>query len=73
VIGWQAVAAQLLLNVSSLGDAPDGLLTADLSRLAPFQLNSGVTMTIDVAIAVRAAWPLVPAAVDAWRTNTRDA
>jgi hypothetical protein len=73
VIGWQTVATQLLLNVPSLGSARDGLLTASLSQIAPFDFGTGVTMAAGVAVAVTAAWLVVPAAVGAWRTKTRDA
>jgi ABC-type transport system involved in multi-copper enzyme maturation permease subunit len=73
VIGWQTLATQLLLNVPSLGSARDGLLTAAASQVAPFDLGTGVTMATGVAVAVLAAWLVVPAAVGAWRTQTRDA
>lgn len=71
--GWQVLATQLLLNVTSLGAARDGLLTAAASQLAPFDFGTGVTMATGVALAVLAGWLLVPAAVGAWRTQTRDA
>lgn len=73
VIGWQAVATQLLLSVGSLGSVRDGLLTAAAAQVAPFDLGVGVTMAAGVAIAVLAGWLLVPAVVGAWRTHTRDA
>lgn len=73
VIGWQTVATQLLLNVTSLGGARDGLLTAALSQIAPFDFTSGVTMATGVAVVVVTAWLVVPAALGAWRTSTRDA
>jgi hypothetical protein len=73
VIGWQAIVTEMLLGVSSLGSARDGLLTPALSQLAPFNINTGVTMASGVAVAVAIGWLLVPAAVGAWRTSTRDA
>jgi len=73
VIGWQTVATQLLLNITSLGDARDGLLTAALTQIAPFDFGTGVTMATGVAVAVVAAWLVIPAALGAWRTCTRDA
>ena len=45
-------------------------------RLAPSALFDGsptVTMSASVAIAVLAAWTVVPLAVGAWRTLTREA
>ena len=73
VIGWQAIVTEALLNVTSLGSIRDGLLTPALSQLAPFKIDTGVTMVGGVAVAVALAWLLVPAAVGAWRTQTRDA
>jgi hypothetical protein len=73
VIGWQTVATQLLLNIPSLGGARDGLLTAALSQIAPFDFTDGLTMTTTVAVVVVVAWLAVPAALGAWRTSTRDA
>jgi hypothetical protein len=72
-IGWQVLATGLLLNVTSLGAARDGLLTAAASQVAPFDFGIGVTMASGVAVAVLAGWLVVPAAVGAWRTSTRDA
>jgi hypothetical protein len=74
VIGWQTVATQLLLHVSSLGSARDWLLTAALGSTMPVPGDiAGITMASGIAIAVIAAWAIVPAAVGAWRTVTRDA
>lgn len=73
VIGWQTIATQILLNVTSLGSARDGLLTAAAGQLAPFDTGTGVTMAAGVAVAVLVGWLVVPAIVGAWRTQTRDA
>lgn len=73
VIGWQTVATQLLLNASSLGSARDGLLTASLGQLIPVHGGLGVEMATGVAVAVLAAWLVIPAAAGAWRTRTQDA
>jgi len=73
VIGWQTVATLTLLDATSLGSARDGLLTAAAGQLAPFNTGTGVTMATGVAIAVLLGWLLVPAALGAWRTQTRDA
>jgi ABC-type transport system involved in multi-copper enzyme maturation permease subunit len=73
VIGWQTVATLTLLDVSSLGSARDGLLTAAAGQLAPFDTGTGVRMATGVAVAVLVGWLVVPAALGAWRTRTRDA
>lgn len=70
--GWQVLATELLLNVTSLGSARDGLLTAAANQIAPFDFGT-VTMATGVAVAVLAGWLVVPAVVGAWRTQTRDA
>jgi hypothetical protein len=74
VIGWLTVASQLLINVSPLGSARDGLLAASLGQVSPistritdFQVETGV------AVAVLLAWLVVPMALGAWRTKTQDA
>jgi ABC-type transport system involved in multi-copper enzyme maturation permease subunit len=71
VIGWQTVATQLILNVTSLGAVRDLLPNSALGQLVPVGPNAGVTMATGVA--VLAGWALIPAAVAAWRTETRDA
>jgi ABC-type transport system involved in multi-copper enzyme maturation permease subunit len=74
VIGWQTVATQLILNVSSLGSVRDGLLNASLSQVYPFRgFADGVTMATAVAVAVLASWWTIPTALGAWRTRTQDA
>jgi hypothetical protein len=73
VFGWQVLATQLLLNVPSLGSVRDGLLTAAANQVAPFDFTEGLTMASGVAVAVLVAWLVVPTAVGAWRTSTRDA
>jgi ABC-2 family transporter protein len=73
LIGWQAVASQLLLNATSLGSVRDGLLTASLGQLMPVRGDVGVQMATGVAVAVLAAWLLIPALVGGWRTRTQDA
>ena len=73
VIGWQMVATELLLNVTSLGSVRDGLLTASLGQLMPVAGDFGVRVDTGVAILVLAAWLVVPAVGGAWRTCTRDA
>ena len=73
VIGWQTIATQLLLSVTSLGSARDGLLSAAVGQIAPFDVGVGVTMATGVAVAVAVGWLVVPAVLGAWKTVTRDA
>jgi ABC-type transport system involved in multi-copper enzyme maturation permease subunit len=74
VIGWQAIATNLLLNVGFLGSARDGLLTAALNQLTPVpDARETVTMSAGVAVVVLCGWLVVPAALGAWRTQTQDA
>jgi ABC-type transport system involved in multi-copper enzyme maturation permease subunit len=74
VIGWQAIATNILLNISFLGSARDGLLTAGLTQLTPVTGDhQPVTMATGVAIVVILCWLVVPTLVGAWRTQTEDA
>ena len=74
LIGWQTVATNLLLNVSSLGSARDGLLTPALVQLSPVSAaRESLTMATGVAVAVIIAWAAVAGLVGAWRTASRDA
>jgi hypothetical protein len=74
VIGWQAIATNLLLNVGFLGDTRDGLLTAALTQLTPITGDrQTVTMASGVAVIVLLGWLVVPTALGAWRTQTQDA
>lgn len=73
VIGWQLVATQIILSITSLGSVRDVLITPALGQLAPVHFDSGVTMATGVAVAVLAGWALLPALTGAWRTRARDA
>ena len=73
VIGWQAIVTEMLLSVTSLGSARDGLLNAALGQIVPAGSNAGVAMATGVAVAVLAGWAVVPAVAGAWRTRVRDA
>jgi hypothetical protein len=76
VLGWQIVAAPVLLEIGTLGSLREGLLGAASDRLAPAALFEGspkVSISIAAAALVVIAWTVVPLAVGAWRTCTRDA
>jgi hypothetical protein len=74
VIGWQTVATQLLINVTSLGSVRNVLLTPALGQLIPVGPNiAGITMATGTAVIVLIGWAVIPAALGAWRTRVRDA
>ena len=76
LLGWQLIAMPLLLQLGALGSLRVGLLEAAADRLEPARLFEGeatVPMSLAAAVAVIAAWAVIPLAVGAWRTCTRDA
>ena len=73
LIGWQMVASPLILTVTSLGSVRDVVLNSALGQVAPIGNDAGVTMTTAAALAVLAAWALIPAIAGGWRTRARDA
>jgi len=76
VLGWQIAAVPLLLHIKLLGSFRESLLGAATERLAPaalFDGNPTVPMSMTATVAVILAWAVVPLALGAWRTSTRDA
>jgi hypothetical protein len=76
VLGWQIIAVPVLLQIKALGSLREGLLGAATEHLAPAALFQGgptVPMSLSAAALVVVAWAVVPLAVGAWRTCTRDA
>ena len=76
VLGWQIVAAPILLQIKTLGSLREALPGAATERLEPAALLSGnptVAMSIAAAVVVIIAWTVLPLALGAWRTSTRDA
>jgi ABC-2 family transporter len=76
LLGWHLIAMPLLLPLEALGSLREGLLGAATDRLEPAALLEGgvtVPMSLAAAVAVIAAWTVVPLAAGAWRTCTRDA
>lgn len=76
LIGWELVLSPQLLDASSLGSARQVLLDGALVRIEPKPVPNGtphLSMPIVVVIAVMTLWPLLMAALGAWRTATRDA
>jgi ABC-type transport system involved in multi-copper enzyme maturation permease subunit len=78
VLGWMLGVEPLLAAISVLGSLRIGLLGAAFQRLTPTSplVESGgpeVAMSAGAAATTVALWALVPLAVGAWRTTTRDA
>lgn len=74
VIGWQTIVSQLLVRVTTLGSARDVLLTVGLAKLMPVPGDvGGIAIGEGTALGIIAAWAIIPAAVGAWRTVSRDA
>jgi hypothetical protein len=76
LLGWWLVATPVLMNLESLGSAREGLAVVALERLAPAALFEGdptVPMSSAAAVTVLLVWAVVPLALGAWRTCTRDA
>jgi hypothetical protein len=76
VLGWQLVAAPLLLQIKSLGSLREGLVGAATERLRPSAILSQplhVSMSITAAAVVIVVWTALPLGLGAWRTSMRDA
>jgi ABC-2 type transport system permease protein len=76
VLGWNLVVMPLVLQIRALGSLREGLAGAATDRLEPaalFESGAAVPMSLSAAVAVIAAWTVVPLAAGAWRTCTRDA
>jgi hypothetical protein len=76
VLGWQIVAVPVLLQIKTLGSLRDALLGAATNDLAPAALFDGpqrLAMSTAALAVVIALWAVVPLALGAWRTATRDA
>lgn len=72
VIGWQMVATQLILNVTSLGSVRELLLRPAVAQLAPVGPGLGLTMATGTAVAVLAGWAVLPMVIGAWHTRRCD-
>ena len=76
LLGWQLALMPVLLAMGSLGSLREGLFYAAADRLQPAALVDGPTqvpMAVTTAVVVLVAWTLIPLALGAWRTRTRDA
>ena len=76
LIGWELVLSPQLLDAASFGSARQALLDGALVRIEPHPLPNGtphLPMSIVLVVVAITLWPLVLAALGAWRTATRDA
>jgi ABC-type transport system involved in multi-copper enzyme maturation permease subunit len=76
LIGWQLVASPLLVSISSLGSAREGMLSQALAHFSPVHIDNGgraVSLSQGTAIVVTLVWLAVFLALGAWRTRTMDA
>jgi hypothetical protein len=79
VIAWRNVLAPVLLAISFLGAAREGLPNAALERLLPgpvahfLRQGHGLEMSASAAAATLVVWTVVALAAGSWRTQTRDA
>ena len=76
LLGWLLVAMPLLLEFGALGVLREGLVSAAIERFEPGSVLGHpptVSMSAAAAVVTVVAWTLVPFALGAWRTCTRDA
>jgi ABC-type transport system involved in multi-copper enzyme maturation permease subunit len=79
LIAWQIVASPLIVAISSLGSARDGVLSQAVEHYSPVRFEGGhhggtiLTMSGTTALLVVLAWLVVFCALGAWRTRTMDA
>jgi hypothetical protein len=79
ILLWQFFLSSVLVGMPGLGVLRQGIQMVALTRLIPGGLQSEPSdplissMSVGVAAAVLVAWAIVPLALGAWRTVTRDA
>lgn len=79
LIAWQIVASPLIVAISSLGSARDGVLSQALTHFSPVRFETGrhgaaiLTMSTATALLVTVAWLIVFLSLGAWRARTMDA
>jgi ABC-type transport system involved in multi-copper enzyme maturation permease subunit len=76
LLGWQLGLMPVLMAIGPLGSFRDGLFYAAVDRIQPAALMDGpapVPMAVATALVVLVAWTVIPLALGAWRTVTRDA
>jgi hypothetical protein len=76
LVAWWLVAMPLLLMLGVLGSLREGLVVSAMEHFQPAALVDGdpaVPTSLATAVVVLLAWTVVPLALGAWRTCTRDA
>jgi hypothetical protein len=77
LLAFRLALTPLILSITFLGTSREAIFGAAFDRLSPHAiLDSGrpqVGMSLAAAIVVLALWTVIPLAVGAWRTATRDA
>ncbi len=79
LIGWQLVASPLIVQISSLGSAREGLLSQAIAHFSPVHVGGGgghgatVSLSQGTALLVVVLWLAVFLALGAWRTERMDA
>ena len=76
LLGWFLAGERLVFSISSLGDARDGLAGVAIDRLRPSLIPGDaheLEVSLATALAVLAAWLVVPVLAGLVRAQTRDA
>lgn len=76
LLGWQLGLMPVLMAIGPLGSFRDALFYPAADRIQPAALMDGpppVSMAVATALVVLVAWTVIPLALGAWRTVTRDA
>jgi hypothetical protein len=76
LLGWQLGVMPVLIAIGALGTLREGLFYTAIGRLEPAALTEGdaaVSTSVLTAVIVLVAWTVIPLALGAWRTQTRDA
>lgn len=76
LLAWQLAAMPVLMQIKALGWFRELLFYAAATRIEPGALigdGPDVPMSLAAAMAVLFAWTVIPLALGAWRTMTRDA
>jgi hypothetical protein len=75
LLGWNFAVIPVLRVIDKLSGLRDGLLPVAIERLQPAGLvgPEAADSSLAVALVAIAGWTLIPLALGAWRTTTRDA
>ena len=75
LLGWNFAVVPVLRVIRNLAEFRDALLPIALERVQPEAMHAQMRTDSSLAVAIAgiAAWTLIPLALGAWRTATRDA